>query len=120
MIDFDELEKDSELWKRSQDKIIEEKIIKQIIDEDFKFPIIDKPLQNQDKFGFLYEDNKTYPNLIEFLAFKLNKSIPIIINHCSIGPGEIVVTEDKEENVIEQINRATKTIINSIVNKNQH
>jgi hypothetical protein len=41
--------------------------------------------------SFIYKDNKTYPNLFEFISGLLHTQIPITINDCKFGPGEIIV-----------------------------
>ncbi len=67
-------------------------IMKFFTEQDFIFPVNEEALIDKDRASFIYKNNKTYPNLIEFIAKMLHVDIPILIGSCKFGPGEIVVS----------------------------
>ena len=69
------------------------------------------------RVGFTYKDNKTYPNLFEFLAYITNREIPIEIKNCHLGPGEIVVLRDNKGDAIGDLILSTNEIVNEIKTK---
>jgi hypothetical protein len=66
--------------------------------EDFLFPVNEEPLIDKNNASFIYKNNKTYPNQLEFIAKILHIDIPIVIDSCKFGPGEIdVVAENAKQ-----------------------
>ena len=122
-MELDLLEKLSKNWKKSKDSQIEKKIMNLISNNNntdnnrFAFPIAENCLISNGRVGFTYKDNKTYPNLFEFLAYITNREIPIEIKNCHFGPGEIVVLRDNKENAIGDLIISTNEIVNEIKTK---
>ena len=122
-MELDLLEKLSKNWKKSKDSQIEKKIINLICNNNntdnnrFVFPIAENCLISNGRVGFTYKDNKTYPNLFEFLAYITNREIPIEIKNCHFGPGEIVVLRDNKEDAIGDLIISTNEIVNEIKTK---
>ena len=97
-MNFDRLETYSEEANQARisDQIqvaekLEEEIMKWIAEEELVFPVEKDVLINGDSASFLYKNNKTYPKLFELIARTLHLEIPIEINSCKFGPGEIIV-----------------------------
>ena len=118
-MDLNLLEKLSKNWKKSKDSQIEKKIINLICNNNnrFAFPIAENCLISNGRVGFTYKDNKTYPNLFEFLAYITNREIPIEIKNCHFGPGEIVVLRDNKGDAIGDLILSTNDIVNEIKTK---
>jgi len=122
-MELDLLEKLSKNWKKSKDSQIEKKIINLICNNNntdnnrFAFPIAENCLISNGRVGFTYKDNKTYPNLFEFLAYITKREIPIEIKNCHFGPGEIVVLRDNKEDAIGDLIISTNEIVNEIKTK---
>ena len=118
-MDLNLLEKLSKNWKKSKDSQIEKKIINLICNNNnrFVFPIAENCLISNGRVGFTYKDNKTYPNLFEFLAYITNREIPIEIKNCHFGPGEIVVLRDNKGDAIGDLILSTNEIVNEIKKK---
>jgi len=119
-MDFDSLEKLSENWQKSKDLHIEKKIINLICKNNknhFAFPIAEKCLISSGRVGFTYKDNKTYPNFFEFLAHITSREIPIEIQNCHFGPGEIVVFRDNKGDALGDLILSTHQIVNEIKTK---
>ena len=70
---------------------LEEEIMKWIVEEELVFPVEKDVLINRNSSSFLYKNNRTYPKLFELIARTLHLEIPIEINSCKFGPGEIIV-----------------------------
>jgi hypothetical protein len=69
-----------------------------IVEQDFLFPVIEESLINQNNASFIYKNNKTYPNLLEFIAKILHSDIPIVVDSCKFGPGGInLVAENADQ-----------------------
>lgn len=119
-MELDLLEKLSKNWIKSKDSQIEKKIINLICNNNntdnnrFSFPIAENCLISNGRVGFTYKDNKTYPNLFEFLAYITKREIPIEIKNCHFGPGEIVVLRDNKEDAIGDLIISTNEIVNEI------
>ena len=114
-MDFDTLEKYSEMWKKSKDLQIEQKIVNLISNtSNFEFPITEEAVMSNGRIGFTYKDNNTYPNLLEFLAYILDYSIPIEIKNCHFGPGEIVILKDDKEEALNDLLYCTNELVNKI------
>jgi hypothetical protein len=119
-MDFDLLEKLSENWKKSKDLQIEKKIINLICNNGnnhFVFPLADNCLISNGRVGFTYKNNKTYPNLFEFLSYITSRQIPIEIKNCHFGPGEIVVIRDNKSDALGDVILSTNEIVNEIKKK---
>ena len=119
-MDFDLLEKLSKNWSKSKDLEIEKKIINLICNNNnkrFAFPIAENCLISNGRVGFTYKENKTYPNLFEFLAYITSREIPIEIKNCHFGPGEIVVIRDNKADALGDLIISTNKIVNEIKTK---
>ena len=97
-MNFDRLETYAEEANqaRNSDQIqvaekLEEEIMKWIAEEELVFPVEKDVLINGDSASFLYKNNRTYPKLFELIARTLHLEIPIEINSCKFGPGDIIV-----------------------------
>ena len=115
-MNLDLLEEYSLEWKNSRDSLLEQKIIDIIsnTNDNFNFPISDDCIISNGKIGFTYKNNKTFPNFFEFLSYITKHPIPIEINNCHFGPGEIVVIEDNKEDAIGDLIQSTHQIVNEI------
>ena len=71
---------------------LENDLLKMLMEQELTFPIEEKVLINKNSASFIYKNSKTYPHLIEFMARILHIDIPIEIDRCKFGPGEIVVS----------------------------
>ena len=117
-MDFDTLEKYSEMWKKSKDLQIEQKIVNLISNtNNFEFPITEEAVMSNGRIGFTYKDNNTYPNLLEFLAYIIDYPIPIEIKNCHFGPGEIVVIKDNKEDALGDLIQSTHEIVSEVKTK---
>jgi hypothetical protein len=97
-MNFDRLETYAEEANqaRNSDQIrvaekLEEEIMKWIVEEELVFPVEKDVLINRNSASFFYKNNRTYPKLFELIARTLHLEIPIEINSCKFGPGEIIV-----------------------------
>jgi hypothetical protein len=98
-MNFDQLEiytrEANEARAKNQDqmarKLISD-IMKLIKEQDFVFPVNEEALIVDESATFIYKNNKTYPNLMEFIAKLLHVDIPLLVGSCKFGPGEIVVS----------------------------
>ena len=115
-MNLDLLEEYSLKWKNSRDSLLEQKIIDIICNtnDNFNFPISDDCIISNGKIGFTYKNNKTFPNFFEFLSYITKHPIPIEINNCHFGPGEIVVIKDNKEDAIVDLIQSTHQIVNEI------
>lgn len=112
---FDTLEKYSEIWKKSKDLQIEQKIVNLISNtNNFEFPITEEAVMSNGRIGFTSKDNNTYPNLLEFLAYIIDYPIPIEIKNCHFGPGEIVILKDNKEEALNDLLYCTNELVNKI------
>jgi hypothetical protein len=103
-INFVELENDAkrffELKLKQNDKMRSElneiaiSMIDQISSPEFAFPIQHQSVVSNGVTSYIYENNLTFPNLIEFIADLLHTKIPVIINTATFGPGEIIKRGD--------------------------
>ncbi|MDQ5868451.1 MAG: hypothetical protein M3530_01840 [Thermoproteota archaeon] len=103
-MNFDRLETYAEEANqaRSSDQMqvaekLEEEIMKWIAEEELVFPVEKDVLINGDSASFLYKNNRTYPKLFEFIARTLHLEIPLEINKCKFGPGEIIVVASNND-----------------------
>jgi len=117
-INFIELENDakrfSELKRneksRSELKKIAMRIIDQISSPEFAFPIHPQSVVSNGVTTYIYEDNSTYPNLLEFIAEVLHTKIPVIINTATFGPGEIMVNKEGKNEALQELNSCVKEL----------
>lgn len=117
-IDFAELENDAKRFfelKHSEKTASElNNIAIKIIDEislpEFSFPIHNQSVVSNRVTTFVYRDNLTYPNLLEFIAEVLHTKIPVIINTARFGPGEIIVNKENEQEAIDELNSCIKEL----------
>lgn len=117
-INFAELENDAKRFfelKHSEKTASElNNIAIKIIDEislpEFSFPIHNQSVVSNRVTTFVYRDNLTYPNLLEFIAEVLHTKIPVIINTARFGPGEIIVNKENEQEAIDELNSCIKEL----------
>jgi hypothetical protein len=117
-IDFAELENDAKRFfelKHSEKTTSElNNIAIKIIDEislpEFSFPIHNQSVVSNRVTTFVYRDNLTYPNLLEFIAEVLHTKIPVIINTARFGPGEIIVNKENEQEALDELNSCIKEL----------
>ena len=125
-MDLDIVENPAKNWVKSKDPQIEKKIIKLICNNNkngnrhFTFPIAQNCVISNGRVGFTYKNNKTYPNLFEFLAYITNMEIPIEIKNCHFGPGEIVVLRNNKEDAVGDLILSTNEIVNKIKTKSNN
>ena len=117
-INFVELENDakrfSELKKNekkgSELRKIAIRIVDQISSPEFAFPIHHQSVVSNGVTTYIYKDNITYPNLLEFIAEVLHTKIPVIINTATFGPGEIIVNKENEQEALIELNSCIKEL----------
>ena len=86
------------------------KIIDEISLPEFSFPIHNQSVVSNRVTTFVYRDNLTYPNLLEFIAEVLHTKIPVIINTARFGPGEIIVNKENEQEALVELNSCIKEL----------
>jgi hypothetical protein len=86
------------------------KIIDEISLPEFSFPIHNQSVVSNRVTTFVYKDNLTYPNLLEFIAEVLHTKIPVIINTARFGPGEIIVNKENEQEALDELNSCIKEL----------
>jgi hypothetical protein len=89
----------SELGKK-----LEDDLIRMLTEQELAFPIEENVLINKNSASFIYKNGKTYPHLIEFIAMILHIEIPIEIDQCKFGPGEIVVSANNPAEAHRRLN----------------
>ena len=117
-IDFAELENDAKRFfelkhsekTASESNNIAIKIIDKISLPGFNFPIHNQSVVSNRVTTFVYKDNLTYPNLLEFIAEVLHTKIPVIINTARFGPGEIIVNKENEQEALVELNSCIKEL----------
>ena len=104
LADFEKLEELAKEYLESKKHKVESeakdaslKLIDQISSADFAFPLKKEAIESNGTTTYVYINNNTYPNLIEFVAQILHLTIPIMINNAKFGPGEIIVNKDNEK-----------------------
>ena len=114
MVEFDKLEKLAKEYvelkkdeRGSKSKNIALDLIDLISSTDFAFPLKKEVVESNGTTTYIYNNNNTYPYLIEFIAEILHLKIPIMINNTKFGPGEIIVNKDNEKD-------AKKDLVSSI------
>jgi hypothetical protein len=117
-INFAELENDAKRFfeLKHSEKTASElnnmaiKIIDEISLPEFSFPIHNQSVVSNRVTTFVYRDNLTYPNLLEFIAEVLHTKIPVIINTARFGPGEIIVNKENEQEALIELNSCIKEL----------
>jgi hypothetical protein len=96
--------------QKSELKDIAIRIIDQITSPGFAFPIQDQSVVSNGVTTYVYTDNMTYPNLLEFIAEVLHTKIPVIINTATFGPGEIIINKDEEKEALDELKSYTNEL----------
>lgn len=96
--------------RKSELKDIAIRIIDQMTSPGFAFPIQDQSVVSNGVTTYVYTDNKTYPNLLEFIAEVLHTKIPVIINTATFGPGEIMINKDDEQEALDELKSCTSEL----------
>jgi hypothetical protein len=117
-INFVELENDAKRFSelkqneksRSELKKIAIRIIDQISSPEFAFPVQHQSVVSNGVTTYIYKDNSTYPNLLEFIAEVLHTKIPVIINTATFGPGEIMVNKEGKHEALQELNSCVKEL----------
>ena len=117
MVDFDKLEELAKEYVESKKRKGESeatnaslKLIDQISSTDFAFPLKKEAIESNGTTTYVYINNNTYPNLIEFVAQILHLTIHIMINNAKFGPGEIIVNKDKEKEAKQDLLSSVKEL----------
>jgi hypothetical protein len=117
-INFVELENDAKRFSElkqneksgSELRKIAIRIIDQISSPEFAFPIHHQSVVSNGVTTYIYKDNLTYPNLLEFIAEVLHTKIPVIINTATFGPGEIMVNKEGKNEALQELNSCVKEL----------
>ena len=114
-MNFDKLEIYSkEIVEGPLDDVNKSKLTEQIIalisSEAMIFPIEKNVLISNNTASFIYKDNKTYANLFEFISGLLHTQIPITLNDCKFGPGEIIVKASTNYVAYEKLNSCSNEL----------
>jgi hypothetical protein len=79
---------------------IEEKILKNMTEEQLLFPVEEEVLITKNSASFVYKNSNTYPSLLEFVGRILHVDIPIKLNECKFGPGGIIISAENKEKAL--------------------
>lgn len=117
-INFVELENDAKRFSElkqneksgSELRKIAIRIVDQISSPEFAFPILHQSVVSSGVTTYIYKDNITYPNLLEFIAEVLHTKIPVIINTATFGPGEIMVNKEGKNEALQELNSCVKEL----------
>ncbi|MGB7557234.1 MAG: hypothetical protein WA398_02795 [Nitrososphaeraceae archaeon] len=117
-INFVELENDAKRFSElkqneksgSEVRKIAIRIVDQISSPEFAFPIHHQSVVSSGVTTYIYKDNITYPNLLEFIAEVLHTKIPVIINTATFGPGEIMVNKEGKNEALQELNSCVKEL----------
>ncbi|MFZ0265351.1 MAG: hypothetical protein WAM27_13470 [Nitrososphaeraceae archaeon] len=117
-INFVELENDAKRFSElkqneksgSELRKIAIRIVDQISSPEFAFPIHHQSVVSSGVTTYIYKDNITYPNLLEFIAEVLHTKIPVIINTATFGPGEIMVNKEGKNEALQELNSCVKEL----------
>ena len=117
-INFVELENDAKRFSElkqneksgSELRKIAIRIVDQISSPEFAFPIHHQSIVSSGVTTYIYKDNITYPNLLEFIAEVLHTKIPVIINTATFGPGEIMVNKEGKNEALQELNSCVKEL----------
>lgn len=85
-------------------------LIDEISSTDFALPLKKEAIESNGTTTYVYINNNTYPNLIEFVAQILHLTIPIMINNAKFGPGEIIVNKDNEKEAKQDLLSSVKEL----------
>jgi len=116
--DFSDLEKNStKFFELKRNKHIYSElektavgIIDQISSPEFGFPIKEEAVISDEATSYVYENNLTYPNLLEFIAEILHTRIPVTVNNTKFGPGEIIVNVVNQQEANQELTSCTKEL----------
>jgi len=72
-------------------------IIDQLSSPDFDFNLRKEALVAEGTTTYIFENNSSYPSLLNFLAEILHTKVPIAIIDAKIGPAEIIVAAGNKE-----------------------
>jgi hypothetical protein len=75
---------------------IEDEILKNMTENHLLFPVEEEVLITNNSASFVYKNSNTYPSLLEFIGRILHVDIPIKINECKFGPGEIIISAENK------------------------
>ena len=127
MVDFYKLEELAkqyiELKKHEREAEAESaalNLINQISSPDFAFPLKNETIESNGTTSYVYINNNTFPNIIEFVAQVLHQTIPIMINNAKFGPGEIIVNKGNKKEAEQDLFSSVKELqklINAKKNK---
>ena len=117
-INFVELENDAKRFSElkqneksgSEVRKIAIRIVDQISSPEFAFPIHHQSVVSSGVTTYIYKDNITYPNLLEFIAEVLHTKIPVIINTATFGPGEIMVNKEGKNEALQELDSCVKEL----------
>jgi hypothetical protein len=117
-INFVELENDAKRFfelkqndkTRSESNEIAIRIVDQISSPEFAFPIQHQSVVSHGVTSYIYKDNLTFPNLLEFIADLLHTKIPVIINTATFGPGEIMVNKEGRHEALQELDSCVKDL----------
>lgn len=117
-INFVELENDAKRFSElkqneksgSELRKIAIRIVDQISSPEFAFPIHHQSVVSSGVTTYIYKDNITYPNLLEFIAEVLHTKIPVVINTATFGPGEIMVNKEGKNEALQELNSCVKEL----------
>lgn len=117
-INFVELENDAKRFSElkqneksdSELRKIAIRIVDQISSPEFAFPIHHQSVVSSGVTTYIYKDNITYPNLLEFIAEVLHTKIPVIINTATFGPGEIMVNKEGKNEALQELDSCVKEL----------
>jgi hypothetical protein len=117
-INFVELENDAKRFSElkqneksgSELRKIAIRIVDQISSPEFAFPIHHQSVVSSGVTTYIYKENITYPNLLEFIAEVLHTKIPVIINTATFGPGEIMVNKEGKNEALQELNSCVKEL----------
>jgi hypothetical protein len=127
-INFVELENDAKRFSElkqneksgSELRKIAIRIIDQISSPEFAFPLHHQSVVSDGVTTYIYKDNLTYPNLLEFIAEVLHTKIPVIINTATFGPGEIMVNKEGKNEALQELNSCVKELQKLIHGKSKY
>jgi hypothetical protein len=117
-INFSELEKNAtrffelKRYKELESELrnVAIRIIDQISSPEFAFPIKKEAVISSGITTYVYIDNLTYPNLLEFIAEILHTKIPVTINSAKFGPGEIMVNVGNDQEAQQELTSCVKEL----------
>src|ERR671932_20265 len=113
---FDEVEDVARKYLKSKQnntsdsKTFAGQIIDFISSSGWKLPLRDEAVVSGETTSYVYQKNKTYPNLFKFISEVLHAEIPITVNDVKFGPGEIIVPRADQHQAEEQLNSSIQEL----------